>query len=128
MGFSMKKATELTIVGWRLKHAIKERGITQAELARALDVSQALISRAINGTISRTYTLERMAEYLNVSPAYLVGNSDEMNPDINAGFASEADAGDIEQVLTRLYTTFPADQAMKMIATIKQHALQTATH
>lgn len=124
----MKTHNELTIVGWRLKEAIKLRGITQAELARRLDVSQAMISRAISGSIKRSWTLERIARELEVSPAWLVGNSDEMNVDQTAGFADDADAGDIAEVLTRLYTTFPADQAMKMVATIKQHALQTHTH
>ena len=127
----MKKETELKIVGWRLKEAIKLRGLKQRDLANKVGVSEAFISRAIHGTISRSFALERIAEALDVSVAWLVGNDDEMKRDVvsQSNLASLEDAPDITEVLSKLYATFPVEIANGIVAGISKHArTQIATH
>ena len=66
----------------RLKNLRKERGITQLQLALALNLNQNAISRYENGEREADYeTLIRFADYVNVSIDYLLERTD--NPEIN---------------------------------------------
>lgn len=62
----------------KLKIAIAERGMTQGELAEKSGVTEASISRYVNG--GRTPNLGKvkmLAECLNVSVSYLLGDEDD---------------------------------------------------
>ncbi len=61
----------------RLKNLRKERGITQLQLALALNLNQNAISRYENGTREADYhTLIMLADYFKVSIDYLLERTD----------------------------------------------------
>lgn len=61
----------------RLKNLRKERGITQLQLALALNLNQNAISRYENGTREADYrTLILLADYFKVSIDYLLERTD----------------------------------------------------
>lgn len=61
----------------RLKKLRKERGITQLQLALALNLNQNAISRYENGTREADYrTLILLADYFKVSIDYLLERTD----------------------------------------------------
>lgn len=61
----------------RLKKLRKERGITQLQLALALNLNQNSISRYENGTREADYrTLILLADYFKVSIDYLLERTD----------------------------------------------------
>ena len=62
----------------RLKELRKEKGITQLQLALALNMSQNTISRYETGERQAGYDeLIRIADYFNVSIDYLLGRTDK---------------------------------------------------
>lgn len=61
-----------------LKHYRKERELTQAALAAAMDVDRAHVSSMERGQQNVTIqTLQRVAAHLNVSPAKLIEERSE---------------------------------------------------
>lgn len=61
----------------RLKQLRKERGMTQLQLALALNLNQNAISRYENGTREADYrTLILLADYFKVSVDYLLERTD----------------------------------------------------
>ena len=66
----------------RLKELRKNRGMSQLQLAMALDMNQNSISRYESGVREADYaTLIRFADYFNVSIDYLLERTD--NPVMN---------------------------------------------
>ena len=64
--------------GDRLSALRKERGLTQDELAKRLEVTKSAISMYENGKRTPDYEiLELIADYFNVDMDYLVGRKDE---------------------------------------------------
>jgi phage repressor protein C with HTH and peptisase S24 domain len=66
------------LIGQRLKLEMKKQGITSAELAKKADVKTSFLYDIISGKSSNpsTIKLARVAESLDISLAYLVGNKD----------------------------------------------------
>ena len=65
----------------RLKHTIKNKGISQKELAEKTGVSPAAISGYLDGTyMPRKNTLSRMAQALGVDEDALLGTSPFVKP------------------------------------------------
>ena len=62
-------------IGDRIKAARKAKDLTLEELASALKLSRQTLSRYENGIISNIPSdkIEKLAEVLNTSPAYLMG-------------------------------------------------------
>lgn len=61
-------------VGIRLKDALKLRDISQSELSAKTGISDSKISSYINGRYEpRSNTIAKLAEFLDVSPAWLAG-------------------------------------------------------
>ena len=61
----------------RLKHVMKERGVTQQELADRINISRQLISQYVNGkSLPRTETLLRISEALRIRETWLLGYND----------------------------------------------------
>lgn len=83
-------------IGHRLKMEMKKRGMSSAELAKRADVKTSFLYDIISGksTNPSTVKLARVAESLNVSLGYLVGNTDNSVADIagekpaNAGYVA----------------------------------------
>jgi transcriptional regulator with XRE-family HTH domain len=73
-------------IGWRIKQLRKERGMTQAELAKKSGVSQPTISDYENGIAQqhRANVVLRIAAALEVTPEFLLtGTGDKSLNDMN---------------------------------------------
>lgn len=63
--------------GGRLKELRKEKGLTQEELAKKLQIAKSSIGMyETNKRIPEVRTLESIADYFNVDMDYLMGNTD----------------------------------------------------
>lgn len=68
----------------RLKHVMKEQGITQQELADRINISRQLISQYVNGkSLPRTATLLRISEAFNLSETWFLGYKDYAVSNVN---------------------------------------------
>ena len=68
------------MIGKRLKKLRNEKGISQEELANILKLSRSTYAQyEIDRRIPEYGTLEKLADYYNVSLDYLVGRSDYKN-------------------------------------------------
>ncbi|MDI6604079.1 MAG: helix-turn-helix transcriptional regulator [Thermoanaerobacteraceae bacterium] len=67
--------------GERLSQLRKEKGLTQEELAKALNMTRSSLSLyEIGKRDPDTDTLRKIADFFNVSVDYLLGNTDIRNP------------------------------------------------
>ncbi len=67
----------MTIIGDRLRQAMIERGVEQAEVAAAVKCTQGAISHILTGETLRSRFLPEIAEYLQVPLAWLRGDIDD---------------------------------------------------
>ncbi|WP_234396838.1 helix-turn-helix domain-containing protein [Bacillus massiliglaciei] len=78
----MDKKEYRVLFSERLSLLIKYKGLTNAELARAINVSPALITKYITGKASPSYeNFIKIADYFNVSMDYLRGRSNSFDGD-----------------------------------------------
>jgi phage repressor protein C with HTH and peptisase S24 domain len=77
-------------IGDRINERIQKLGISQAELARRVKVSQPTINALINGGNTTSKHLHRIAAELETSPAYLAGETDDDAPTSIAPSAMDA--------------------------------------
>ncbi|MDB5663427.1 MAG: hypothetical protein JWN59_1765 [Sphingomonas bacterium] len=61
----------------RLAERMRAKGLSQAELARRVGISQQAIGKLVNGSSRSTPHIGQIATILETSPAYLVGQSDD---------------------------------------------------
>lgn len=66
-------------MGERLAARMKELGMSQSALARAIGVSQPTISAIFNGGVQRTKHLRDIAIHLDTTEAWLLGETDDPN-------------------------------------------------
>lgn len=67
----------------RIKKALKNKDMTQKELAENIGISQAAMSRYMSGSrLPRVNILKDMAECLSVTPDWLLGLDDEKSYDV----------------------------------------------
>ncbi len=83
-----------------LKKRRKELGLTLAQIADAMGVSEATVQRWESGNIKtlRYGKMEKLAEILNISPAYLMGWEDK---------SGETDLGLVYMDLAEMFNTTP---------------------
>ena len=74
-GSVLSVAEEKPVLGQRVKEARVAAGLSQAELAEAIQVSQAQISRIEKGDGSSLNTLKSLAEKLQVQVSWLMGDT-----------------------------------------------------
>lgn len=68
----------MQLIGERLKSLRSQKGITQREIAAAIEVSSVSVQRFEYGTVRPSLeTLVALADYFDVSLDYLVGRSDD---------------------------------------------------
>lgn len=68
------------VFGKRLRMLRREKDIVMTELAEAVGLTQATVSKYENGKrIPNIEIIQRLARYLNVSTDYLIGKSDVRN-------------------------------------------------
>lgn len=66
------------LIGAKLAVLLKERGMSQKELAAAAGLTPASVSRYVNGERDpRALTVATLADTLGVKPSDLIGTSDE---------------------------------------------------
>lgn len=97
-----------TLAGNKLAALLKERGMSQKELAEAASLTPASVSRYVNGEREpRALTVAALAEILGVKPSDIIGTTDEqeMNTAIrllvrNAGKLTEAQRAELIAALS----------------------------
>lgn len=83
-------------LGDRITERLKALGISQAELARRVKVSQPTINALIRGGATGSKHLHRIAAELETSPAYLAGETDDAAPIAPRTSAIEALADELD--------------------------------
>lgn len=79
-----------SICGNRLGLLRTERNLTQDQLAEIDGVSRVSYTRYENGTrLPKAAPLLKMAEFFDVDPAYLIGDTEERRPPQTAGKETE---------------------------------------
>lgn len=70
----MNKEDLKVVFSINFKNALKDKGIKQVELSKAIGVSERSISKLANGeTLPRAFLLLQIADYIGVSTDYLLG-------------------------------------------------------
>ncbi|GGK04027.1 XRE family transcriptional regulator [Pilimelia anulata] len=82
----------------KLRRLRREHGLTQAELARRLDLSTSYLNQIENSQRALTGgVLLRLAEVLGVDPEYFADtDAERLGADVRAALADEASGGDID--------------------------------
>lgn len=94
----------------RLRALRNEKKMTQAELGKAINVSNVSISGYENGIrFPDTETLEKLATFFDVSTDYLLGRSDEKNP-ASQGYNSEFEAFKNNPQLSAFWRELPESE------------------
>lgn len=76
-----------TLTGNKLSTLLKERGMSQKELAEAACLTSASVSRYVNGEREpRALTVAALADVLGVKPSDTIGTSDEQEMDTAVSF------------------------------------------
>lgn len=76
-----------TLTGNKLAALLKERGMSQKELAEAACLTPASVSRYVNGEREpRALTVVALADVLGVKPSDIIGTSDEQEMDTAVSF------------------------------------------
>ena len=99
-----------TLTGNKLAALLKERGMSQKELAKAAGLTPAAVSRYVNGEREpRALTVAALAEVLEVKPSDIMGTSDEQEVDTAVSFIvrnidklTEAQRAELIAALTEL--------------------------
>ena len=69
-------------IGPRIEERLRDLGMSQAELARRAGVPQTTINGLIRGNSRTTPHLIRIAQALSATPAYLTGETDDLNSEV----------------------------------------------
>ncbi|WP_121639516.1 helix-turn-helix domain-containing protein [Virgibacillus sp. Bac330] len=89
------------MLGDRLKKLRKQKKITQEELGKKVNVTKVSISGYENGhRTPDTETLQKLADFFEVTTDYLLGRSDESNPHWNE--LTEKDEKDIAKRMEKI--------------------------
>ena len=76
-----------TLTGNKLAALLRERGMSQKELAEAACLTPAAVSRYVNGERKpRALTVAALADVLGVKPSDIIGTSDEQEMDTVVSF------------------------------------------
>lgn len=73
----------LYIIKDRLNEALQVRNMSRSELAEKSGINKGTISRYLRGeTIPRSLAIGKLAQVLNVNPAWILGYDVSMDPDV----------------------------------------------
>ncbi|WP_279351392.1 helix-turn-helix domain-containing protein [Erythrobacter litoralis] len=78
-------------LGARIQDRLKSEGLSQAELARRVGISQPAIYQLINSNKSGSRHIHRIARELHTTPAYLEGETDNPESDLPENVLSFAE-------------------------------------
>ncbi|MFC0683566.1 XRE family transcriptional regulator [Novosphingobium clariflavum] len=88
-------------LGERIRERLEAKGMSQAELARRVGVSQPSINHLIRRGASGSSHLHKIAAVLETTPAYLSGQTDDPNEGFVAGPTTEEVAAELGLVPVR---------------------------
>lgn len=91
----------------RVRELISSAGITQAELARRVNVTQGAIAKIAKNNPAGSSVLHLVARELGTTPAYLTGETDDPKSDSPAPTLLDADERELFNHFTHLA---PADR------------------
>jgi transcriptional regulator with XRE-family HTH domain len=98
------------VLGERLKKLRIDKKLTQEQLGEKINVTKVSISGYENGNRSPdTETLQRLANYFNVSTDYLLGRTDNPNPPGELPALTEKDEKDIAKDLEKIINNLSTD-------------------
>ena len=105
------------MIGERMKQARLALGYSAEQVASFLNVSPATIYRYENGDISKLPSKfsQPLAEYLCVTPAYLMGWTDEKPPE----FPEDVPKNDDVRVLVRGFNSFSSEELAEVKTMMK---------
>ncbi|MEZ0495159.1 helix-turn-helix domain-containing protein [Sphingomonas sp. IW22] len=69
-------------VGERIRERLSLMGLSQAELARRVGISQPMVNALIRGSARSTTHLHKIARELGTTPAYLTGEASDPDADV----------------------------------------------
>lgn len=69
------------LIGDRVAERMQGQGLSQAELARRIGISQQAVGKLVHGNSRSSTHLHRIARELGTTPAYLSGEVDDPNED-----------------------------------------------
>ncbi|WP_160773479.1 XRE family transcriptional regulator [Alteraurantiacibacter buctensis] len=72
--------TEPMTLGDRISALLQLRGKSQAALARAIGVSPQAVSKMVLGGTTETTKVNKIAQFLETTPEYLMGETDDSSP------------------------------------------------
>lgn len=113
----------MSVVGERIRQAMREQGMTQNSLARVAQLSQSGLSSIINGTVSpKEETVRAIAVALGVSPSYLMGDDTALT----AG--ERTDRHGARQEGHRILEELPEDVYAVVLAMLRGLSREGGTH
>lgn len=115
------------IIGQRIDALIRERGLTQSELARRVGVSQPTIFGLIHHNKTGSVHLHRVARELHTTAAYLAGETDDPESEMPSDSLLSSEEADWVDLLRSIP---PKDRsaALQLVRTIAHSALTPTTH
>jgi transcriptional regulator with XRE-family HTH domain len=104
----------------RFRQRLRDTGISQAELARRIGISQQAIGKLATGGAYGSKHLHRIARELGTTPAYLAGETDDPNAD-----AADERLSSEEQRLLEIYRELPKKDraALKVLIAMSSRKL-----
>ncbi len=114
-------------IGDNIKSIRKQKGISQKELAKALNVSQAAVSQFEKGSTSlKLGTIQKIATALDVPYLYLIDTHDEEDGSFfgwDPEFSDEDETiiNDLDNLITKKFTERGINDAVDLLSKIKLH-------
>ena len=121
----------MSVFAKRLKETRIERNVSVAELSEIIGLNKATLHRYENAEFKaiKFPILKAIAEYLNVTPEYLIGASDSMETDQEAQEISNnisAEITDEEKILLDLFRQVPAEHRQSAIEQFALYVVRIA--
>ena len=79
-GMAASKDSPAQVLGHRLAERMKELGVSQSELAKAVNISQPTVNQLLHKPGRGSKHLHKIARTLKTSPEYLTGETDDPSP------------------------------------------------
>jgi transcriptional regulator with XRE-family HTH domain len=107
----------------RIKERLKYLEISQSELARRARVPQTTLNGLVNGGARTTPHLIRIAQALETTPAYLVGETDDP-----ANEGADVSLSDEEACLVTLFRELPSAQQKVLLDVARSMTVPRTVH
>lgn len=111
---SSSKVTSTDIVG-RIKCLLNKKGIYAKDMLADLGINKNQLTRwEKSGTLPNTMVLNAIASYLDTTPEYLTGQTDDPSPASTATAADTEESADVKE-FARLAASLPEEDQEKLL-------------